>query len=79
MKVSIGDYVVEISARSVYRAKGDKETTMFLLNEIGLAYREASERNIELHCYATADSMEKKANEIYSFLDSKGFYADVRA
>lgn len=74
MKIMIGDYEVNISARYTRNEKATKAETMHFLNELAIAYFEASEFNKRLTCYASAKDFKEKSDSIHNFLEEKGCY-----
>lgn len=66
-------YTVSISA-SFAGKKGTPEDTFGVLNEISIAYREASEMFTQKKAFALAKDYKEKSDNIYNFLKSKGYY-----
>lgn len=74
MKFNLDEfYSVNITA-SFGGKKGTSEDSFAVLNEISLAYREASEMFTQKGAFAIAKDFKRKADNIYNFLKSKGYY-----
>lgn len=74
MKITIGEYEVNISVRYNRNDRANKADTMNLLNEIAIAYFEASEHNNRLTCYSIAKEYKSKSDEIHAILEKNGCY-----
>ena len=74
MKLTIGDYEVEIKAKSAYATKANKNDTMNLLNELAIALSEAYLRDKELGLFGMANANKELHDDIYNFLDKNGAY-----
>lgn len=66
-------YTVNITA-SFAGKKSTPENAFAVLNEISLAYREASEMFVQKGAFALAKDFKEKADNIYQFLKAKGLY-----
>ena len=73
MKLTIGDYEVEI------RAKRDAESkTKDFLNQVSSAMWSAYLKNEEMGYQFLADVQRQMGNDIYDALDAKGYYNSVK-
>lgn len=75
MKLRIGDFEIEIKARNtkLKHETMNKKDTMEFLNEMSLAYSAVSD------CYENNfgerwESFDNKAEEVYRFLNIRGYY-----
>lgn len=76
MKLIIDGMEVEIRAKqnSDTDNKDKRETTLWLLNQISLAFQTSADYHDRLGCNAIAKDMRQKGSDIYEYLDSKGLY-----
>ena len=78
MKLTINNYEIEIKAKSSYSNRFNKNDTLNLLNILAIAFFNSHQRN-ELEGYtASANRDYENSNNIHDFLDSNGFYDDLR-
>ena len=78
MKLTIGDYEVEIKAKWRGAERMSKENTMYFLNMIASEMYAASRQRESEGYMALAEESTKMANEIHNLLDSKGFYDNIK-
>lgn len=58
-------------------SNGEKITTTgSMFNDMSIAYRECAKRMISLGCEAIAKEYSNMSEEIYNYLESKGYYED---
>lgn len=74
MKLFIKDQEVEIKVKNHYTGKYDVKDTMFLINRICGAFYEESISEYRLGCGAIAKENKEIADQIFHFLEGKGFY-----
>lgn len=78
MKLMIGDYEVEISARStILSERKNAKDTGYLLNEISMAFRALANEYKEQGFGASGAGYYKMCHDIYDVLKAKGFYKDL--
>lgn len=78
MKLTIDNYEIEIKAKSRYSNRFNKNDTLDLLNILAIAFSNSRQRN-ELEGYeALAKRDNKNFYNINDFLDSNGFFDDLR-
>lgn len=78
MKLMIGNYEVEISARNTITSKRkNAQDTGFFLNEISIALDEASLSYMQKGYEGLWQATERMSKDIYNALQAKGFYKDV--
>lgn len=78
MKLMIGNYEVEISARNTITSKRkNAQDTGFFLNEISMALDEASLSYIGKGYEGLWQATKGMSNDIFSALQAKGFYKDI--
>lgn len=75
MKITIGAYEVKISAVNVYN--GDIVTKEFL-NRMAIAFAEEATKHEFDGCVAIAKEANKMREDIYDYLDGKGYYDEVK-
>lgn len=78
MKIMIGEYEISITARYHRNEKANKADTMHFLNELAIAFFEASEFNNKMTCYATGRDFKAKSDEIHEILEKNGCYKDCK-
>lgn len=80
MNLVIGDYRVSISVKPDKKGyiRGEAETTKAFLNELGLYLSSASQYEREAGLIPLADYINEMRTDIYNYLDSKGYYDDVK-
>lgn len=78
MRLTIGDYEVEVKARSLYNEKMNAKDTQYFLNRLSSSLYQASLKNTDLGWEFRAEDDLKMSNQIYEALDAKGFYDDIR-
>lgn len=78
MKLTIGNYEVEIKAKGMFAEKMNKEDTMYFLNKISSVCYQASLQSRAQGWEFRADDEQEMSTQIYEFLDNKGFYNDIR-
>lgn len=69
MKLKIGDYEVTVTAKGSYT----RDTKTFL-NTLSSALADCADARLKNGLPATAYEVRKMSNDIYDFLDSKGYY-----
>lgn len=74
MKLEFGGYEVEIKAKFKGDKKNSKEAVLYLLNNIGLAYLDASQYYNKKGYTASAEMNEKTWREIVDAIDAEKFY-----
>ncbi len=78
MKLTIGNYEVEVKAKWHGAERMSKEDTMYFLNMMASEmYTSSRQREAEGYMALSKESADM-ANEIHNLLDSKGFYNDIR-
>lgn len=80
MKLKIGDYEIEVTARRSFGAPDveyNRQDTGYFLNNIATAYREASENFTKADQPELASDFYEKFMDIYHALDKAGFYDDI--
>ena len=78
MKLTIGNYEVEVKAKGYGASKMNAEDTQYFLNMIASdLYCAGRQRESEGYKALAQDSYDR-ANEIHDALDAKGFYNDIR-
>lgn len=78
MKLTIDNYEIEIKAKSSYSNRFNKNDTLDLLNILAIAFSNSRQRN-EIKGYtALANRDDENYNNIHDFLDSNGFFDDLR-
>jgi len=78
MKLTIGNYEVEVKAKRSGAERMNNKDTMYFLNMIASEIYTASRQKEAEGYMALAEESYKAANEIHDLLDGKGFYDDVR-
>ena len=76
MKFFIENQEVEIKVKNT-AGKCDKNETMALINLICGAFYGGANEERRLGCNAVANRDSKIANQIYSFLENRGYYKDL--
>lgn len=77
MKLIIGDYEINISAKNLeFDKKNSLLRTMYFLNECSIAFNEASKQIAE-RTPITSKRYEKMADDIYAALRAAGAYKEV--
>ena len=76
MKVKIGDYQVNITAKND-TLKSRKDTLRFL-NTLAIVFNEAAELNDKEGYKAVAAEYEEIWRDVHAFLDAKGLYNKSR-
>ena len=76
MKIQIGEYEVNISAKYRRNNRANKADTMSFLNELAIAYFEAAQHNNRLTCYAIGKEFKEKSDYITDVLRKNGLYDD---
>ena len=71
MKLSIGEFEINISAKN---AVTGKTATNAFLNELTIAFMYAARWEEAQDMPAIARGTQKEADDIYDFLDAKGYY-----
>lgn len=80
MKIIIGNYDVEISAKLSFRARSSKQDTLNFLNYLSLIFDDASEfqkvQNGNPYSYACACAKESKqiSKDLFEFCKEQGLY-----
>ena len=74
MTLTIGNYEIEIKAKDTFADKFNKEDTMGFLLEMSIALNYASELSAMRGTYAISKSQKKFHDDIFNYLDSKGYY-----
>lgn len=75
MKLTIGDYEIDIKARNTYGLPGySKGDAMAFLNTLSIWAHESSEYRRMLRLDATAAAASKASDDIYNALDARGYY-----
>lgn len=74
MKLTIGNYEVDIRARYKGAQHAERWATLAFLNSVSLWAYEAGEYNKLLHCNATAKVANDAHLDVYNALDARGYY-----
>lgn len=74
MKLTIGEYEVEIKAKNTSRDRFNQEDTFNFLNELAIAFSEAGKWNQIQGYDSFTKRFEEKDKDIYKFLSDKGLY-----
>lgn len=74
MRLTIGSYEVEIKAKFKGDKRNSKEAVMYLLNNISLAYFDASQYYSKKGFTASAEMNEKKWRQIVDAIDAEHFF-----
>ena len=74
MKITIGNYEVDIKAKKEYNSKMNQKDVEFLLNELCIVYNEAGTFNACQGYQGIAKDYHQKSNEIYKQLQDVGAY-----
>ena len=74
MKLVINGAEVEIRVKGKYSEKFNNEDTMYFLNDMCAAYRDSAEWKSRIGCNAIAQESEEIRQDIYNYLEGKGFY-----
>ena len=77
MKLSIGDYEVDIKAKHNWEEKFNKDTTLAFLNELCITYLESADYRRNLGLTATSKDFLEKEKEIFRFCEKKGYYKNI--
>lgn len=77
MKITFDGFEVDIKAKDQATGKYSEMETMYLLNRISIMYREAGRWNVGQGYTPSAKHYENAAHEIYTVLESKGFYEQI--
>lgn len=74
MRLKIGDFTANITARKFYNEHMNGNDAKYFLNELAIVYREAGENNDRLGNTGLASEYKRKSIEIYDYLKAIGFY-----
>ena len=77
MRVMIGEFEVEIKAKRMSDVRFNKKDTMYLLNDIAIAFCESSENNRNGGYIPLAENDEKIWKQIHNQLDELGAYKNL--
>lgn len=78
MKLTIGDYEVEVKARHMCHDRTNAADAKAFLNHISSSFFQASLKSKELGWEWRAEDETKMAADIYDALDAKGYYDNVK-
>lgn len=74
MKFNLDEFYTVIIVASFAGKKSTPKDAFAVLNEISLAYHEASEMFVQKGAFAIAKDFKRKSDNIYNFLKLKGYY-----
>lgn len=74
MKLTIGEYEVEIKAKNTWHERFNQEDTFNFLNELSIAFSEAGKWNQIQGYDSFTKNFETKDKDIYKFLSDKCIY-----
>ena len=74
MKIKIGEYEVNISAKNVYSERANKKDTMALLNFLSICCSEAADHYLETGCHGLSRSANEYGDDIFEALKNAGCY-----
>lgn len=77
MKLRIGDYEVNISAKRDTSKRANKSDTMALLNFLSICCSEAANKYSENGWTVTSMRAKQYSNDIYEALKNVGYYDDL--
>ena len=77
MKLRIGDYEVNISAKCDSSARANKADTMALLNSLSIYCSECAEHYSENGVFGLSRRAKKYGDDIYEALNNAGLYDDL--
>ena len=72
--VKIGSYTVDISAKTKYENRNNKESLLYFLNELSIVYSEAAKYNQEHGFNGFYQDFEEKSRELHQMLTELGAY-----
>lgn len=74
MKLTVANYEIEIKAKKTWESRNNEQALMFFLNQVSLAFLEASERMEEKGMGALSEDYKEKWRDIYKAIEAKGFF-----
>lgn len=77
MKLRIGDYEVNISAKSEGCKRANKNDTMSILNFLSVCCIEAAHHYLENGWHVSSNRAKKYGDDIYEALNNAGLYDDL--
>lgn len=78
MKITIGNYEIDIKVKRPYSPKANKGDTFALLCLMSSYAYEAAEMREQIGFHLLAKEARQIGEEIYNFLDDKHYFDDVR-
>lgn len=74
MKLNVGDYEINISAKMNYKDRCNKHDTQCFMNLISIAFAEASDNMKNKGCDGLSEDYRKIADELFKTLKEQGLY-----
>lgn len=74
MKINIGGYDVEISAKKDYKTRSNKQDTLFFLNYLSLIFDDASEFQGAQNGNPYAEESKQISRDLFEFCKDHGLY-----
>lgn len=74
MNLTVANYEVDIKVKHTWENRNNEQALMFFLNQVSLAFLEASERMEEKGLDALSEDYKEKWRDIYKAIEAKGFF-----
>ena len=74
MKLTVANYEIDIKVKKTWENRNNEEALMYFLNQVSIAFKEASEHMTENGYNALAEDYEEKSMDIYNVIKARGFY-----
>lgn len=74
MKLTVANYEIEIKAKQTWENRNNEQALMYFLNQVSLAFLEASEHMEEHGKDALAEDYKEKWRDIYKAIEARGFF-----
>lgn len=73
MKINLGQYEIEIEVKM-----GEKDGTLYFLNDLSIAYHDSSRYNIEKGYKSLGERDKNFSDKLYEICDKAGLYEGLK-